>query len=152
MGRIQEDDGRTRREGGIYMKKVYIIVYVLLILLLSSFASAYVFDYPYSYYYDKENIEVNKEFIEQFENYAPEYLRDRLEIEFTTDKSSNFLGYCYCHSFDGRIEITMYRDSWIDYNYEDTLNILNHELKHTYQCKLLKEYPHHEESFYEIII
>ena len=128
------------------MKKIHMILYIMVLIVLSSFASAYYFDYPTPYYYDKENIKVNKEFIEQFENYTPEYLRDRLEIEFTT-KKSNFWGYTYCHSFNGRIEITIYRDGWINYNYQDTEWILDHELKHAYQCRILNEYPNHGESF-----
>jgi len=127
-------------------------LHIILALLLSSSVSAYIFNYPTPYFYNgKENEKVNKAFIKQFENYTPDYLRENLEIEFTTRKSHNW-GYTYCHSFDGRIEITIYRNNWVNYNYEDTKYILEHELRHAYQCRILREYPHHKESFYGIEI
>jgi hypothetical protein len=129
------------------------IISIIILILLSSFTFAYTFDYPTSYFYNgKENIKVNKTFIEQFENYTPDYLRNNLEIEFTTRRIGNDLGWCYCPSLNGHIEITMYRDSWIDYEYYITEGALLHELAHVYQCRIQYQYPHHKESFYYINI
>ncbi len=126
-------------------KKILLFIFILILPIVN----AYYFDYPTPYYYDKENIEVNMSFIEQFENYVPDYLRDRLEIEFTTRKN-NYFGYTSCHSLNGPIEITMYRSSWIDYEYYITEGVLLHELAHVYQCRVLYQYPNHKNSFYEI--
>ena len=127
------------------------LIIALFLIIFSNIVSAYYFDGPTPYYYDslkRENIKVNMSFIDQFKNYTPDYLKGNLEIEFTT-RQSHYFGYAYCHSFDGGIEITMYRASWIDYNYYVTKAILLHELDHAYQCRILREYPHHEESFYK---
>lgn len=127
----------------------HIILYVIILIVLSSFISAYNFDYPTSDYYNgKENEKVDIGYIKFFEEYYSDLEDNRLEIEFTT-RSSRYGGYTYCHSFDGRIEITIYRDGWINYNYGETFDILEHELKHAYQCRILREYPNHGESFYE---
>lgn len=128
------------------------LIIALFLIIFSNIAVAYSFDRPTPYYYDnikKENIKVNMSFIDQFENYAPDYLKDRLSVEFTTRKSSK-IGLANCHSLNGFIEITMFRESWIDYDYELTEQILIHELRHAYQCIILYEYPHHEDSFYYI--
>lgn len=102
------------------------IINLLILLIMIDTATAYTFSYPTPYYYnsfERINKKVNMSFIEQFENFTPEYLKDKLNIEFTARQSAND-GYCYCHSFNGRIEITIYRNGWVDYDYWITRYLL----------------------------
>ena len=137
------------------MKKLPLLMVLILASLSPIFINAYDFDYPTPYYYNRftrDNEKINMSFINQFYNFTPDYLRDNLNIEFTT-RQSNYLGYAYCYSKpNGRIDITIYLEGWIDYDNEITEWILEHELKHAYQCRIQNEYPNHNKEFYGIIL
>ena len=133
------------------MNKTMLLVVAFLLLPV---ASAYTFSTPTPYYYNgEENIKVNLTYIEQFKNFTPDYLRYNIDIEFTTETNGNMMGYAYCHSlYGGRIEITMFRNSWHSYTPWITEHILEHELMHAYQCRVRHQYPNHEAWFYGIDI
>ncbi|GAH05119.1 unnamed protein product, partial [marine sediment metagenome] len=94
-----------------------------LLVLFVSFASAYIYASPNS-------------FTKQFYNHTPEYLRNNLEINFVNQVSYTWYGYTWCYNIPyGKIKITIYRNNWIEEDYNRTLSVLNHELKHAYQCR-----------------
>ncbi len=117
------------------MKILYIISYVIILLALSSFASAYIYASP-------------NNFTKQFYNHTPNYLRNNLEINFVSQINYYWRGYTWCYNKPyGKIRIIIYRNNWIKEDYNQTLRVLNHELTHAYQCRILNEYPSHSESF-----
>lgn len=127
-----------QQKRGRRMKKMLLLVVILCMVEVN----AYTFSYPTPYYYHKENIKVNLSFIERFENFTPLYLRDHLDIEFTTQPGT-YDGYAHCFDNKDYVQITIYRGGWENYDYDYTSWLLEHELKHAYQCKILREFPHH---------
>lgn len=116
------------------------IISIIILVVLSSFTLAYTYDAPNS-------------FARQFYEYTPNELRNNLLIEFVSEKNKMYDGYCWCWNKPyGLVTITIYKNAWKTHDYRYVKDVLNHELKHAYQCKILNEYPNHNETFYNINI
>ena len=131
------------------MKKMFLLVLSIFILFFSTITNAYIFSYPNVFYLDGMKFTTNSSFFKQFYNHTPEYLRDNLEIDFNSHISYFYGGYTYCFD-NNRIKIIIPLNGWIQKDYNATLSMLEHELKHAYQCRVLGGLPKHNGSLKRI--